>query len=295
MTLRQLEILRAVIRCRTTVAAAHELGLSQPAVSNAVKAMEVQAGFPLFERVNNRLFPTREARILYEDAGPIFSIHNALESKLRDLRENRAGQIRIIATPPIGYSVIPQVLQRFMERRPKVRVFFDVRRFEHVIESVETLVADLGFVLGLDDHPGLAADAVFNDRMVCVCRPDHPLARKAAVSPADLTSYPFIALESGTKLGTKVRRAFEQESCGFRFAVEVRYCNTACVLAESGVGAAIVDPFSPAGGRYDLAVRPFLPATPVTAHAVWSTSRPLSRLTEAFLRDVKTALRRRKT
>ena len=53
MNLRQLEILRAVIRHRTTVAAADELALSQPAISNALKAMEAQAGFALFERVNN--------------------------------------------------------------------------------------------------------------------------------------------------------------------------------------------------------------------------------------------------
>ena len=64
MNLRQLEILRAVIRHRTTVAAADELALSQPAVSNALKTMEAQAGFALFERVNNRLFPTTEAMAL---------------------------------------------------------------------------------------------------------------------------------------------------------------------------------------------------------------------------------------
>jgi len=48
MTLRQLEILRALIRHRTTVAAAQDLGLSQPAISNALKTMEAQAGFALF-------------------------------------------------------------------------------------------------------------------------------------------------------------------------------------------------------------------------------------------------------
>ena len=64
MNLRQLEILRAVIRHRTTVAAADELALSQPAISNALKAMEAQAGSALLERVNNRLFPTSEAMAL---------------------------------------------------------------------------------------------------------------------------------------------------------------------------------------------------------------------------------------
>ena len=73
MNLRQLEILRAVIRHRTTVAAADELALSQPAVSNALKTMEAQAGFALFERVNNRLFPTAEAMALYKESEAIFA------------------------------------------------------------------------------------------------------------------------------------------------------------------------------------------------------------------------------
>ncbi|HUZ63822.1 MAG TPA: LysR family transcriptional regulator [Acetobacteraceae bacterium] len=289
MNLRQIEILRAVVRHHTTVAAAQALGLSQPAVSNAVKAMEAQLGFPLFERINNRLFPTREAQTLYEDADPIFALHGALEAKLQDLRENKAGQLRIIATPPLGHGVIPLALRRFLARRPKVRVFFDVRRFEGVVESVETNVAELGFLLGLGEHPALASKIVFSGEMVCVFRPEHPLAARAFVTPADLAPHRFIALQWGTRMGTAVRRAFEQAGQPFDFAVEVRYCNAACVLAESGVGVAIVDPLSPAsGGRYRLAVRPFRPATPVTAHAAYARARPLSRLAAAFLQEVGT-------
>ena len=82
MNLRQLEILRAVIRHRTTVAAADELALSQPAISNALKTMEAQAGFALFERVNNRLFPTSEAMALYKESEAIFALHAKLENRV---------------------------------------------------------------------------------------------------------------------------------------------------------------------------------------------------------------------
>lgn len=288
MKLRQIEILRAVVRFHTTVAAAHELGLSQPAVSNAIKAMEAQLGFALFERINNRLFPTREAETLCADADPIFALHSAFETRLQDLQQNKAGHLRIVATPPLGYGVIPVALRHFLARRPRVRVFFDVRRFEGVLEKVETNVAELGFVLGLDGHPGLVSDVVHGGEMVCVCRPDHPLAAKPIVAPADFAPYPFIALERGTRLGTALRRAFEQKSCPFNFAVEVRYCHTACVLVESGVGVAVVDSFSAAGsGRFDLAVRRFRPATPAVGYAVRSQSRPLSRLAVAFLQEVQ--------
>jgi len=288
MNLRQIELLRAVVRCETTVRAAQELGLSQPAVSNAIKHLESQVGFPLFERVNNRLFPTAEARSLYEESEPIFTLHAALEARVQDIKENRAGHIRIIATPPLGYGVLPAALRNFLIKRPKVRVSFDIRRFEHVLESVENGTAELGFVMGLDDDRGLDAETFFAGDMVCVMRPEHPLAAKATITPEDLRDAPYIALEQGTRMGTIVRRAFAQADVPFRFSVEVRYCNTACVLAESGVGVAVVDPLSPVfSGRYDLAIRPFAPASEVRASAVRSRKRPISRAADAFLREVR--------
>lgn len=296
MTLRQLEILRAIVRHRTTVAAARALGLSQPAVSNAVKGMEAQAGFALFERVNNRLFPTREAQMLHDEAEAIFAMHGRLENRLRDLKESRAGHLRIVATPPIGYGIIPSALKRFLAQRPQVQVFFDVRRYEGVVESVENNLVELGFALGLEDQPGLHVEAVFEGEMVCVVRRDHPLAGRNRITPADLAGHSFIALERGTRLGEAVRESFRQAGAPFNFAVEVRYCNTACVLAESGVGAAVVDPFSPSfGGGHDLAVLPFAPCTPAIASVTWSRSRPLSRLARAFLVEVRADARRVET
>ncbi|AZO77023.1 MULTISPECIES: LysR family transcriptional regulator [unclassified Bosea (in: a-proteobacteria)] len=288
MNLRQIELLRAVVRCETTVRAAQELGLSQPAVSNAIKHLESQVGFPLFERINNRLFPTAEARALYKDSEPIFALHAAFEARVQDIKENRAGHIRIIATPPLGYGVLPSALRNYLAKRPKVRVSFDIRRFEHVLESVENGTAELGFVMGMDDDRGLDAETFFTGNMVCVMRPDHPLAAKPTITPEDLRAVSYIALEQGTRMGTIVRKAFAQADVPFRFSVEVRYCNTACVLAESGVGVAVVDPLSPVfSGHYDLAIRPFSPASLVTASAVRSRKRPISRAADAFLREVR--------
>ncbi|RYB04638.1 LysR family transcriptional regulator [Lichenibacterium ramalinae] len=290
MTLRQLEILRALILCSTTVAAARELGMSQPAVSNALKAMEARAGFALFLRSNNRLFPTAEALDLQAEAETIFALHGRLEARVRDLRDGRSGHLRLVSTPPLGYSVIPPALGRFVAARPGVQVFFDVRRYEGVIESVASGVAELGFALGFDHHPGIASTVMARGEMVCVMPPDHALAALPAVSPPDLAGHPFIALERGTRLGEAVRASFAATGTPFRSAIEVRYCNTACVLAGAGAGAAVVDPFSPVqGGSHRLAVRPFRPETPAVSHVLWSEARPLSRLAETFLAEIHRA------
>ena len=291
MNLRQLEILRAVIRHRTTVAAADELALSQPAVSNALKTMEAQAGFALFERVNNRLFPTAEAMALYKESEAIFALHAKLENRVRDLRENRSGHLAIVATPPLAYSIIPPTLSGFLRRRPQTRMFFDVRRYEGVIEGVLGNVAELGFALGLSDHPGIVHEVVHTGEMVCVMPPRHPLAERDEISARDLAGFPLIGLERGTRLGEAVRDSFRVADADFQPTVEGRYCNTACVLAATGVGVAVVDPFSPRQGGHDLVLRPFTPSTKVSAYMLWSEAKPLSNLAKTFRSEVRNASR----
>ncbi|NVN10432.1 LysR family transcriptional regulator [Nguyenibacter vanlangensis] len=291
MNLRQIEILRAIIRYNTTVAAARALGLSQPAVSNAIKTMEDQAGFALFQRVNNRIYPTAEAKILAEDAEAIFEMHDRFVGRIRDLRDSRAGHLRLVATPPLGYGVVAAAIRDTQALRPKIRTYFDVRRYEGVIASVETHHAELGFVLGFSPQPGLSAETLFEGSMVCVMHPGHPLAGQAAIAPADLGRHRFIALERGTKLGEATRDAFAQAGEPFEFTSEVRYGNTACVLAEAGAGVAIVDPLTAATNRFQLAVRAFLPETPVAASVVWAENRALSRLSRFFLDRVRDVVR----
>ena len=128
--------------------------------------------------------------------------------------------------------------------------------------------------------------------MVCVMRKDHPLARHAVIRPSDLGQVPLIALEHGTRMGTLLRKAFAEAGEAFNYAVEVRYANAACVLAENGIGVAVVDPLSAMYGHYpNLVALPFEPLTVVSASVVHSKKRPLSVPAQAFLQDMRLAVR----
>lgn len=291
MTLRQLEILRAVMRLQTTMAAARDLGMSQPAVSNAIRQIEAQLGFPLFERVNNRLFPLEAAVIIQEDSDPIFAMHAALEDRVQDLRAAKVSRLRILSTPPLGQGVLPQALEGFARHHPRLQTFFDIRELDEVVRSVESGKTDLGFGLGLGPQPTLEVQALFEARMVCVCPAGHPLASRATVTPQDLAAHPFIALDAATRMGAAVRGAFQAARQAFAFRAEVRTCSTACALVEAGMGASVVDPFSAAhGGAQRLVVRPFEPAIPSVAWAFWSTRKPLPETARRFMGEVRRIL-----
>lgn len=293
MKLRQIELLRAVIRCETTVRAAQEIGLSQPAVSNAIKHMESQLGFALFERINNRLFPTPEAKHIYESTEPLFQMYEAVGNRIQDMKSNRMGSIRVLATPPLGHSVLPVALQRFTARKRQIAAHFDIRGFANIMESIEAGAADLGFVIGSGSMSGVNSEVFFSEPLVCVMPPDHPLTRLDFVQPEDLVGHAFISLQPNTGMGELTRSMFAEAQIPFSFRVEVRYCNTACMLVQNKVGVSLVDSMSAmyyTGDR--LVVRPFLPERMVSASAIWSSKRPISKTASAFLRDVRDVTRK---
>ncbi|MEM7568138.1 MAG: LysR family transcriptional regulator, partial [Pseudomonadota bacterium] len=282
LSLRLLEIFGALMRKRTTTGAAEDLGISQPAVSNAIKALEKQLGFVLFERVNRRLVPTEEAHLLLAETEPAFAVLRNIETEVRDLRRGRAGRLRLAATPPLGHTVVPAALKAFLAEREKVTVSYNVRRLETVVQSVETGIADIGLVLGHPLSDTLRVRSLSRERLVCVMPQAHPLARLDIVTPDAIDLAELIGLE--TSIGATVESAYADAGCPYRPRIVARYCHTACILAEAGLGVAIVDPFSAFFSRgLDLAIRPFEPACEAEAVAIERSEAPRSKLNEAFL------------
>lgn len=291
LNLRMLEVFGAVMRNLTTVSAAEELGISQPAVSNAIKGLEAQLDFVLFERTSRGLIPSEEARLLYEDVEPIIIMMRGIEGQVRAVRSAQRGRLRIVTTPPLSQSIIPITLKRFLADRKDIRVGYDVRGIEAVLRSIETGSADVGLLLGLDSHPGFDIIPLFQGKMTCVMLPDHPLAQLKQVSPADLAKHDFvgIGLDNDTRLGALVRSAFAISGVPYATNLEVRYCHTASVMTSAGMGPSVVDSFTSQFMQSDdLVSRPFTPEINIAAAAIVREGKPLSRVAAAFIDELKT-------
>jgi DNA-binding transcriptional LysR family regulator len=288
MNLRQLEVLRAVVRYGTTVATGQALGLSQPSISNTIKKMEDQVGFALFQRLNNRIYPTEEAKILLRDAEIIFETRELLQSRINDLRNSRAGWLRIVATPPLGHGLVARAIGNIQLLRPRMKISIEIKCYKEVIQNIETNQSEIGFIMGFKEHAGLKSSVLYRGEMVCVMPPNHPLASLSTIDPKALQKHRFIALDSATQLGKGLRQAFNQSAQDFSSAVEVGYGLTGCVLAEAGVGVAVVDPLTASStGRLSLVKRPFYPSIPVDASVVWAENRSLSRIANLFVQEVR--------
>lgn len=290
VSLRLLEIFAAMMRCATTVEAAEQLRISQPAVSAGLRQLETQLGLTLFERTGRRLQPTAEAQSLYEEIRPVFSLMRGFSQRARDMKLGMAGRLKVIATPPLGYSVAPVALRRFLENRPDVSVAFDVRRLQQVKEAVQSGQADIGLALDHDRDPTLTTDVLQRAHMVALVPRDSALAKRPNLTALELQDHPLVGLEMASNMGQLVRTAYEQVGATYAPRIEVRYCATATALAAQHLGVSVVDPYSASTHATDaLVAKPFLPACEVKAVMYTRRGVPHSGLLHSFMSDLRAA------
>lgn len=236
VSLRLLEIFATMMRCATTVEAAEQLRISQPAVSSGLRQLETQLGLTLFERTARRLQPTAEAKALYDEIRPVFGLMRGFSQRARDMKLGMAGRLKVIATPPLGYSVVPAALRRFLEARPDVSIAFDVRRLEQVKDAVQSGQADIGLAIDHDRHASVGVDVLQRAHMIALVPRNSPLADKPHLTALELQSEPMVGLDAGSNLGQLVRKAYEQVGAAYTPRIEVRYCATAAALAAQHLG-----------------------------------------------------------
>lgn len=290
LSLRQLETFREVMRARTTVGAARVLRVSQPAVSNAIRQLEAQVGFELFERLGNRLVPTPDAEEMFRDSEAIFSLYHAFSHRIESRQRSATGNLRIVSTPPVANALIPTVVRDFLADRPDVHVNIDTRRIDGLLESVATRMADIGFALNPPDREGLTRQQIATGQMVCAFPPGHPLEDKVAVSARDLEGYPLVVYEPQSRLSLLLNDSFLSPEMRRRAVAEVKYSSLACLLAEAGLGVTVVDSLTATiGGRYRLSFRPLYPTQPVPVCVVWRAGETPKRVQSAFLAEVQSS------
>jgi DNA-binding transcriptional LysR family regulator len=285
MDLRHLEVFDAVMKTGTTVGAAQLLCASQPSISNTIRHLEDKLGFDLFDRVKGRLVPTEEAKMLFREAQSVFAAFANTRRMVEEIQNNRSGTLTVAATPTLGNSILPGAVAMFGRPRPDVKIVVEVDQLGNVMEMVDRGAADLGIAVNACSVPTVTAEPLVIMDMVCVVAKNHPLARLDVISPRDMSDYPLISFSRDTVLGRHIEMAFEKEAAGRNVNIQVRYCETACLLAQQGAGIAIVDPFVLLGETVfpDLVVRPFAPRIEAKACLIRPSLRRPSRIAQRFV------------
>lgn len=195
LDLHKLNIFAAVARTGSFSAAADQLLLSQPAVSQHVHDLEAGLGTRLCERGRRGVMLTPAGAQLYDYAQAIFRLVAEAENAVTDVANLTAGQLAIGATPGVSVYLLPEPIQEFHSRYPNLSVTVRTGITPEIMADLRSGRLDLGLIEGEVDEAADAAIAVqplqVVDQLVVV-GPRHPWWGRAAVSMAELDGQTFV-------------------------------------------------------------------------------------------------------
>jgi len=287
----RLRVLVAVADERGFSRAARRLGRTQPAVSQAIAALEREVGEPLLVRAGREVDLTEAGRLLVARARRAFAELDAAAVELTALREVAAGSLAIGTSDTLATWLLPPVLAGFRARHPGVDLRLDNRTSPAVAARVAERGLDLGVVslplpgdLRIAGRPAdqqLRIEPLTDQPDVLICPVDHPLARRRRVALADLDGQPLLLLDRTTASRAWVDRRLAAAGVVPRVVMEMSSVEVLKRLVELGFGLSIIPACAVAGA---LAAVPLAGlGRPRRTGIVTPTYGPLSAAARAFI------------
>ena len=290
MLSRDIEIFRTVMTSGSATRAAKVLGLSQPAVSMALRRLEERAGLELFQRPGGKLQPTQQAQALLAEVQRHFVGMDVIEQRIRSLKQFGAGRVRIAAFPGLGTGFVPRVLADLAAAGTRSMVSLQVMGSQDVRSQVLRDEVELG-IAAQDISTAGVEHALFAHYFgVVALPPGHALARSSVITPRQLSRHPFVALHPDDAVSLRLDAICRAHGVQLQTVVETSYTFSLCELVRNRIGVALVNPVT-AVDYLDagLVFRPFSERLEFTALTMWPAGRPLS----PFVRQMLGAMRAR--
>lgn len=197
MTLTQLEIFSLVAELRGFTLAANRLGISQSAVSHAMKSLEQELGVELLRRHQSQVELSDIGEQLLLRARAMLGLANTLRQEAADARGMKTGTLRIGSFgPTASVKLLPRILRAYRQAHPGIEVHIDEGPDRQVLQWLDERRIDIGFVVLPEER--FDTFELIEDRMVALLPLDHPLAARSQLGLKDLCNDPFVLTEAGS-------------------------------------------------------------------------------------------------
>jgi DNA-binding transcriptional LysR family regulator len=289
MDTRQLAAFCAVVERRSFSQAADRLGVTQPAVSLQVRALEKRLGTQLLDRSGRRVEPTEAGWRLYRGAQRMLALEDQLVADVGASGEGAlAGDLVLGASTGPAAIAVPVVLCEFQRENPDVRVFLTVSDTHSVVERVAARELELGIVGASRRHRGVRFEPFFYDQVILACPAGHPFSGRS-VTLEELRGETLILMQDGAGVRQIVEDALRRLGVRLRdldVRLELGLQESVRRAVEAGFGVTFISRTAVeadlAAGRLSEARVEGLDATREIALAS-SSGRARTRVADAFV------------
>ena len=240
---RQLHCVVSLARYGSFVAAATDLGLSQPTLTRAIMRIEDILGVRLFTRSTRRVALTAAGREFVPVAERLLADLEIGIQNMQALGSRQRGRLVIASLMSVAYGVLPQVIAQYRDRYHGVEMELREGVLSSVTEDVRSGVADFGIGDSTNASAipaSIAVEPLTESGFHVVLRRGHPLARKSALQMADLQDAWMIAMPTGAGMRQSIDAAAMAADVAFDRTITVSQFATIFRLVQAGVGISIV-------------------------------------------------------
>lgn len=236
-----LQVFCDIIETKSFSKAAARNMISQPAVSQQVKALEEHYQQKLIERSPQGIYPTEAGRLFYQGARDILERYQNLERQMMDLTETVAGTIRVATVYSVGLHELPPYVKKFIQAYPQARIHVEYSRTNKIYDAVRQNQVDVGIVAFPEESRQIGVIPFATDEMVLIVSPSHPLANTEGSVPLRvLHGQPFVAFEPDIPTGQAIVRAMREQGVEVEIVQEFDNVETIKRSVEADLGISII-------------------------------------------------------
>ena len=195
---RRLQVFHTVARLLSFTKAADSLHMTQPAVTFQVCQLEEYFNTRLFDRTHNKISLTDVGEIVFVYSEQILGLYREMDNDIRALTGEIIGVLVIGASTTVAEYMLPRLLGEFQELFPDVKLRLRVSNSLGIVHMIENNDIDVGIVESPVGNKSLSVEACWQDNLVVIVSPDHPLASEESVHVNELKKYPFVSREEGS-------------------------------------------------------------------------------------------------
>lgn len=239
MDTQSLRAFLAVTEQQSFSLAAEHLHLTQSAVSKRIQQLESQLNTSLFDRHNRTVSLTEAGHALLPRARQILDLVADTELQLMNLDGEVSGILSLATSHHIGLHRLPPVLREFTSRYPAAQLNLSFMGSERAYQAVNLRQVELALTTletGNGNPPDIHVMPLWQDDMVCVCAPGHPLAAVPTLTLNDLAAVPAILPEPDTITFQLIERVFRQQGLMLNAPMPTNYLETIKMMVSVGIG-----------------------------------------------------------
>lgn len=252
--LNDLQAFRAVAELSNFRKAAESLHVSQPAFSRRIEKLEEALGVQLLERTTRRVILTSVGREFDRQVQRLLDDLDHTLLGIRGVAATRMGEVTIACVPSTVYYFVSQVISRYHDRFPKIKVRVLDASANEVLTTVSKGEADFGLNFVGGQEPDIEFKPLMEERFVAACRRDHPLAKKRRVTWTELAQYDFISVSKASGNRLLLDQALANVPGRPQSIYETQHVTTMLGLVEAGLGVAAVPSIAMPGSDHPLLV-----------------------------------------